>query len=161
MRGPGCERGQSTVEAAFALPVLMLLFLLLLQPGIILYDRIVMEGVAAEGCRLLTTSPAPGKAEDDFMRRRLSAVPEADLFHIHAPGCTWEITLDGDERSQEVGVRITTEVRPLPLLDISMALLGMTNENGNLEVSVERRMRTKDAWAAESPDGSDPAGWIS
>ena len=33
------ESGQSTVEAAFALPVLMVLFLLLLQPGIILYDR--------------------------------------------------------------------------------------------------------------------------
>ena len=43
------ERGQATVEAAFAVPVLMVLVLMLVQPGIILYDRIVMEGAAA-GC---------------------------------------------------------------------------------------------------------------
>ncbi len=47
------ERGQATVEAAFAVPVLMVLVLMLVQPGIIRYDRIVMEGAAAAGCRLL------------------------------------------------------------------------------------------------------------
>ena len=35
-------RGQSTVEAAVALPVVFLLVLLLVQPGIVLYDRMVM-----------------------------------------------------------------------------------------------------------------------
>ncbi len=48
----GCrEDGQATVEAAFALPVLFLLVLLLVQPGIVLYDRMVMASAAAEGCR--------------------------------------------------------------------------------------------------------------
>ena len=78
------ESGQSTVEAAFALPVLMVLFLLLLQPGIILYDRIVMEGAAAEGCRLIATAADPGQVEEDYIRRRLSAVPQADIFHVHS-----------------------------------------------------------------------------
>lgn len=154
------ESGQSTVEAAFALPVLMVLMLLLLQPSIILYDRIVMEGAAAEGCRLLATAPDPGQTEEDYIRRRLSAVPQVDVFHVHARGCTWKIELDGDERSQEVGVRIATEVQPLPLVSVAMGLLGMVDEAGNLKVEVERRMQAKDAWVAESPDGADPAGWV-
>ena len=49
------ERGQSTVEAAFLFPVVFVLVLLLVQPGILLYDRIVMEGAAADACRLLAT----------------------------------------------------------------------------------------------------------
>ena len=40
-------RGQSTAEAAVALPVVFLLVLLLVQPGIVLYDRMVMAGAAA------------------------------------------------------------------------------------------------------------------
>lgn len=155
------ESGQATLEAAFAIPVLMVLLLLLLQPGIILYDRIVMEGAAAEGCRLLATSGSPGQAEDDFIRRRLSAVPQADIFHVHTAGCTWEIALDGDERCQEVGVRISTEVQPLPLIDAVVGLFGMANGSGNLKVEVEKRMDVKDAWVMTSPDGSDPAGWVS
>ena len=34
------ECGQTTVEAAFGLPIVFLLVLLLAQPGIVLYDRI-------------------------------------------------------------------------------------------------------------------------
>ena len=44
------------MEAAFALPIALLLVLLLVQPGILLYDRIVMQGAAAEACRLLATT---------------------------------------------------------------------------------------------------------
>lgn len=153
------ESGQSTVEAAWAIPVLMLLMLLLLQPGIILYDRIVMEGAAAEGCRLLATAANPGRVEDDYIRRRLSAVPQADIFHVHTTGCTWDVVMDGDERCQEVGVRISTELRPLPLIDAFCNLFNMANDAGNLTIEVERRMRTKSQWVMESPDGSDPAGW--
>ncbi len=54
------EAGQATVEAAFLVPVLFIVLLLLLQPGILLYDRIVMQGAAAQGCRLLATSTQAG-----------------------------------------------------------------------------------------------------
>lgn len=154
------EQGQSTVEAAFALPVLMLLTLLLLQPGIILYDRIVMEGAAAEGCRLLVTTKAPGHVEEDFIRRRLSAVPQTEIFHVHENGCSWTIVFEGNESTGEVATQIKGEVRPLPLLDVGMSLLGMTNEQGNLTIEVERHMQTQNAWVAASPDGQDPQGWM-
>ena len=43
------EGGQATVEAAVLIPVLFTVLLLLIQPGIILYDRMVMNYAAAEG----------------------------------------------------------------------------------------------------------------
>ena len=35
--------GQATVEAAFLIPLILLLLMLLMQPGIILYSRMVMQ----------------------------------------------------------------------------------------------------------------------
>lgn len=68
------------MEAAFALPVLMVLLLLLIQPGIVLYDRMVMQAAAAEGCRLLATSTdslgAMDEACEAFVRHRLGSVPQ-------------------------------------------------------------------------------------
>ena len=42
------DTGHATVEAAFALPIALALVILLVQPGILLYDRIVMQQAAAE-----------------------------------------------------------------------------------------------------------------
>ena len=88
-------RGQSTVEAAVALPVVFLLVLLLVQPGIVLYDRMVMAGAAAEGCRLLATSDGDAATCEEYVRRRLGAIPPLDVFHVHDSGCTWEVRCEG------------------------------------------------------------------
>lgn len=161
IRNLRCEQGQATIEAAFALPVLMLLMLLLLQPGFILYDRIVMCGAAAEGCRLLATSPS-GSSNicDDYIRRRLSAIPEVDIFHVHKSGCTWDITLTGNEMADSVKVSIATEVKPMPFLDIGASLLGLTNSQGNLVVKVESEMQTQPDWVRSSTSGQAPSDWI-
>ena len=50
------DSGQATVEAAFLIPVIFIVMMVLLQPGIILYDRMVMNHAAAEACRMLATS---------------------------------------------------------------------------------------------------------
>lgn len=85
--GKAVERGQGTVEAAFVLPVLLGLVLFLLQPGIVLYDRVVMKSAAAEACRLLAISGSDfGESEEAvkaFIRHRLAAIPPQDLFHVH------------------------------------------------------------------------------
>ena len=93
------EAGQATVEAAFALPIALALVILLVQPGILLYDRIVMQQAAAETCRLLATTPEgdPSGVCRAFALRRLGAVPEQDCFHVHQGGCTWEVELEGGE----------------------------------------------------------------
>lgn len=157
-------RGQGTVEAAVTIPVMFLLLLLLLQPGIILYDRLVMGSAAAEGCRLLATATdaygdMAGSCEA-FIRHRLAAIPQHDCFHVHGADCSWIIELSGNESSAEATVRIVNELRPLPLFDAGAKLLGMTNAAGNLEVETEVTMPTQPSWAAASELGLSPSSWI-
>lgn len=157
------SRGQGTVEAAIVIPVLFLLMLLLLQPGIILYDRIIMGSAAAEGCRLLATSTdALGSMHDScdaFVRHRLAAVPQHDCFHVHGGDCSWNIELSGDETSGAVTVRIANEVKPLPLFDAGARMLGATNANGNLVIEESVAMPAQPNWVAASPSGTAPAAW--
>lgn len=160
----GNEAGQATVEAAFLLPVAFIALLLLLQPGMLLYDRIVMNAAASEGCRLLATKTAAAgdmsESCEAFIRHRLGAIPPVSCFHVHEGACSWDIRFEGDESSDVVRVTITNEVRPLPLLDAGGALLGIVNGNGNLEVKVVAEQPTQPAWARGSGLGDDPAGWI-
>lgn len=158
------ERGQGTVEAAVVVPVLFLLMLLLLQPGIILYDRLVMGNAAAEGCRLLATSTdALGSMQgscEAFIRHRLAAIPQHDCFHVHGGGCSWTIETSGDETSGTVTVRVGNELRPLPLFDAGSRLLGLANARGNLVIEESVTMATQPDWVWSSPSGSVPADWI-
>lgn len=158
------ESGQGSVEAAVVIPILFLLMLLLLQPGIVLYDRIVMGGAAAEACRLLATkTDATGSMAgscEAFVRHRLSAVPQHDCFHVHSPRCTWDIELAGDEGSESVTVSIANELRPLPLFDAGAKLLGLTNGAGNLRIEESVTMLVQPDWAASSELGLAPSSWI-
>ena len=157
-------QGQGTVEAAVVIPVLFLLLLLLLQPGIVLYDRLIMRSAAAEACRLLATGTdafgsAAGSCEA-FVRHRLAAVPQQECFHVHEGGCSWVIEAYGDEASETATVRIANELRPLPLFDAASKLLGMTNERGNLVIVEEVTMTSQPAWVAASENGLSPTSWI-
>lgn len=160
-KGLSCA-GQASVEAAFLIPVLFVSMLLLIQPGIILYDRVVMEGAAAEGCRLLATqTESAGFTQDRcsaLIKRRLGAIPPQDLFHMHQDGCSWEIELDGDERSAEVGVTIRNKVKLLPLFDGAGTLLGLADGQGCLSIEVVRRAQTQPEWVQKGK-GIDPQAW--
>ena len=156
--------GQATVEGAFVIPVIFLLLLLLLQPGILLYDRMVMGAAASEACRMLTTrSAASGvdaSAYEEAVRRHLGAIPQQENFHRHRDGCSWKIELSGDESSPEVSARITGSVKLLPLLDMGGTLLGLGDGAGNIELSVLASASTQDAWVASSELGLNPASWV-
>ncbi|MEG0015196.1 MAG: TadE/TadG family type IV pilus assembly protein [Gordonibacter sp.] len=158
------ECGQATVEAAAVIPVLFVALLLLVQPGILLYDRMVMQAAAAEGCRLLATKTdtlgdMDGSCEA-FIRHRLGAIPPHDSFHLHRGGCSWKIALEGNEASQTVRVTIGNDVRPLPLLDAAAVLLGMTDAAGNLHLEVSASLPTQPAWIDGAEAGRDPSAWI-
>lgn len=152
--------GQSTVEAVFIVPVLLLGVLLLVQPAILMYDRTVMESAANEACRLLAT--LDGSSVDvceQFVRRRLGAVPQQDNFHVHSSGCTWEITCSGAGSSQ-AHVTVSTQAKPLPLLGFGAGLLGATNDEGNFTVVAEASLKEQPDWAASSPQGANAASWV-
>ena len=143
------EEGQATVEAALLIPVVMVCIALLVQPACLLYTRAVMEAAAAEACRLVSTTPSTVGTADQAYRayvlRRLSAVPDADLFHRGGRE-GWRITMEGATASHGASVTIETSVRPLPVLGVLPALLGKTDGNGDIVVRVEVVTTTRADW---------------
>lgn len=158
------QKGQGTVEAAVVIPVLFLLVLMLIQPGIMLYDHVVMGNAAAEACRLIATkTDALGSMDascEAFVRHRLAAIPQQDCFHVHEGRCGYDISFDGGESSENVTVRIRNELRPLPLFDAGAKLLGMTNSSGNLVIEKSATMSTQPSWVAGSVEGLVPDSWV-
>lgn len=138
------ESGQASVEAALLLPVLMVCLALLVQPMCLLYTRCVMQSAAAEGCRLLAT--ATGNTDDaaceQYVRRRLSAVPQADVFLTG----DWQVEFQGNAESDEVGVQIVGHARPLPLVGVVASLLGPADQAGNVELKVSVTRCSRPGW---------------
>lgn len=61
-RGP--DRGQSTVELALALPVVVLLLLVLLQVALVARDVVLVAHAAREGARAAAIDPDPAAARE-------------------------------------------------------------------------------------------------
>ena len=155
------QRGQSTIEAACMLPLLLVGVLLLVQPGIVLYDRMIMSEAAAEGCRVLATCPAEQTQTcRDFILRRLGPIPPSDLFHVHGEVCSWEIALDGSDSSTCVSVGITNKVRPLPLMGVGAGFLDLVDEQGFLTISVTYSLPTQPSWVSADQWEQGPSGWV-
>lgn len=157
------ERGQSTVEAAYLIPVVFLLLLVCCQPMILLYNRMIMENAAAEGCRLLATATPMGSHSDEkyegYIKRRLAAIPPLDVFHSHTGNKKWDIELVGDENSRDVCVSIINKLKPLPLLGWSSQLVGMCDSEGYLTQQVTATLPAQPAWVWENSSDS-PARWV-
>ena len=148
--------GQATVEAAMLLPAFLLLMLVAVQPGIALYDRIVMEAAAAQGCRLLETLPEDRADEArDFVLRRLAAVPSVDVFHVGA----WEVELSGGSQAEACSVRISHALRPLPIIGAGMGFLGIA-QGGLYRQEAFREEPVRDEWVLASEHGADVSAWI-
>ena len=164
VRLSGEEAGQATVEASVLIPVLFVALLALVQPALLLYDRVVMKAAAADACRLLATkTDALGEMDDSvdaYVRHRLGAVPPAACFHVHEGGCTWEVETEGGEATDTVSVTVRTKVRPLPLFDAGGALLGALDDDGLLTVEVRDSRPTQPVWVGATEKGLNPSEWI-
>ena len=157
------SKGQATVEAALLIPALFTVLLMLIQPGIILYDRMVMSYAAAEGCRLLATaSDGSGVTHDrceELVRRHLGAIPQQDLFHVHGGGCSYDIELSGNEGSAVVAVKITNKVKLLPLFSMGARMAGASSD-GTVQITVSKSARTKATWLGTGASGLNPDTWV-
>lgn len=144
---PRRDEGQATLEAALVLPVFMLLLALLVQPACILYTRAVMQSAAAETCRVLTTatSAPTSSAFAEYTLRRLSAIPNINIFHTGGSQ-GWDLEFEGSLSSHSVRVSISGSVEPLPFLGIVPALMGTLDENGNIILHVEVTHITRPSW---------------
>jgi hypothetical protein len=157
------RQGQGTVEAALLIPLLFLLLLVLCQPVILLYNRVVMENAANEGCRLLATKTQQGSYSDDkyegYIERRLVAIPPLDIFHVSGDLRSWEIEQTGNEDTFLVSVRIVNRLKPLPLLGWGAELLGMCDEQGYLVQKSEATWETQPEWVYRNDIGT-PQDWV-
>lgn len=158
-----CESGQAAVECAFLIPIVLLLLILLIQPGIILYNHTVMKAAASEGCRLLATrndSLTDQASYENSIRRHLGAIPQQENFHIHQSGCSWVIELEGNEQSSSVRVSIENQLKLLPFFDFAAQAVGLTNASGNFVQKVEVQRKTYNGWVLEGEDGINPNFWV-
>lgn len=153
------DRGQGTVEAAVVIPILFLLILILLQPGIVLYDLLVMKNAVAEGCRLMaTTDEVDVRQCEEFIAHRLSAIPQHDLFHAHGSSC-YAIQIDGGADKGYVEIWVDNELKPLPLVGAALDALGVTNGRGNIMITEGMAAAVQPSWVTRGPLGG-PADWV-
>ncbi len=162
--GKNSECGQATIEAAILIPVLFIVLLMLVQPAILLYDRVVMKAAASDACRLLATKTSASGSMDAsveaFVRHRLGAVPPVSCFHVHDGNCSWDIKTSGGETSANVSVAIETKVKPLPLFDVGASLLDAVDGDGYLSVKVEVQRTVQPDWVQSSPHKLNPKAWV-
>lgn len=156
------DKGQATVEAAVMIPVIFIILLLLIEPGIILYDLCVMNNAASETCRVLATCDEANKQQvcESFAKRRLGAIPQQDNFHLHSSGCSYLIELEGSQDSEVVKVTVKNEVKALPILGFLSGALGMLNSNGCFEIKAESSLQTRPTWVKGSMKDKGPEQWV-
>lgn len=152
---------QATIEAAIMIPIIFLLLLLLIQPSIILYDLIIMKSAASDCCRILSTCSSAEKNQicDAYTRRRLSAIPQQDLFHVHSNQCSYELTFDGDQSSNSYTVEIKNQLKPIPFIGFFSDIFGILNDDKCFEITSSSTYSLKPKWAMSSPQGNNPESW--
>lgn len=136
------EDGQTTLEAAYLLPVLMLLFGMLLQPVCIAYTRQIMQHVAQEAAHVVAIQDSTMSPSDieKFIRSHLEAVPKISLFR--ASEKDWQIHITQKDGVAPAKVEIKAFVRPVPFLGVFAGFAGKKEgENICLEVRANEQLR--------------------
>ncbi len=119
------ENGQSTVEFALVLPVVLILILGLLQVAVLARDQIMVMGAAREGVREAIVTPDQGAIN--------SAARSA------APGLNLDVKVTrGTERGDPAKVNVSAPPAKLPIV-------GEIVGNLNLKASATMRMEKSDS----------------
>jgi Flp pilus assembly protein TadG len=119
------EMGQSTVEFALVLPVVLILILGLLQVAVLARDQIMVMGAAREGVREAIVTPDQGAIN--------SAARSA------APGLNLDVKVTrGTERGDPAKVNVSAPPAKLPIV-------GEIVGNLNLKASATMRMEKSDS----------------
>ncbi len=145
------DAGQMCVEAAFLIPVILILLLVLLQPGIILYDKMVMQAAAGQGIRMLAVlDEDSAKSCENMVLSQLEAVPKVPIFRKG----DWDIEIEGNETTGNAKIYVSIEIEPLPLMRAPLTLANTLNSKGCIEINVEVSQSTQPEWATSQ--GLDP-----
>ena len=137
------------------LPAFLTLLLIALQPVCLLYTRAVMESAAAETARLMTTGTAEDDALEEFARRRLAAVPDLSIFHAGGP-LSWEVEFTRAGEGGTSGVKISGDVKPLPVIGVFARVFGKAGHGGFVKLEVDVSYRARPDWLKGDYDA-----WVS
>jgi Flp pilus assembly protein TadG len=119
---PRADDGQSAVEFALVLPLLLFLILGLLQVGVMVRDQIMVLGAAREGVRLATVTPDRSMIED--------AAGKA------APGLDLSVqVVRGSKRGDAARVTVSASPVKLPLVG---QMVGAITLKGAATMRIER-----------------------
>lgn len=143
--------GQSSVEAALLLPVLLVLLAMLMQPACLLYTKSVMRGAAAEVARVAATWDEGDDSQlREYALRRLRAVPEVSAFHVGGES-DWKVEVTG-MGGPRVQVVVEGHAKPLPVLGGLAEALETGDANGVL-LRVEDSEQVRPEWVGGGYDG--------
>ncbi len=152
--------GQATVEAVFLIPVMCVLLLILLQPALLLLNRLVMEMTANDVCRFVMTHDCKGMQSHPYNEaelyalRRLEAIPSVPILHEGF----WTVEIQGDECLGEVVIHIEHKVKPLPLLQVGLGFGDTLDSKGLLTQQLDRKRILHSEFECEI--GLEPFDWV-
>ncbi len=130
------DRGQALTEAPVIITVLCVLSLILLQPVVTLYTKMVLGAAAASLCRVVATEAGGRDAASGqrllwtYAEGKIAGLPRGSAFQI--PG-SLRVEVSGDAYADKVSVQLSLSQKTLPLL----GLLVGAGSNGSVEVSAE------------------------
>jgi len=134
------ERGQALTEAPIIMVTICVLALILFQPVVTLYTKMVLGATAASLCRVVATDGASssgasgGSAGDRLLQTyaegKIAGLPRGSAFQI--PG-SLRLEVSGDAHAETVSVRVSLNQKALPLL----GLLVGAQRDGTVELSAE------------------------
>ncbi|WP_028263317.1 pilus assembly protein [Atopobium fossor] len=142
---------QSSVEAAFIIPVCMLVLICLLQPLCLMYTQAIMWSAANQALRCMETTQDESSVKS-YIHRRLSAIPEAPLFHVGGEG-DWDISCSGfSEKTAEI--TISGHAKPLPLFYAASRLFAKVDNQG-IVLTIKAHSQVRPDWL-----GGDYESWV-
>lgn len=122
------EKGQSMVELALVLPILLLLFMGIVQFGFIFNGHITVTSAAREGARLAVVGHDDAAVMDRVEAASVAPLLTIDRFNIHI--------------DRNVGSEETLSVTVLGSVDIIVPMLTMFTGN-SVDVSSKSVMRVE------------------
>ena len=122
------KKGQSMVEMALVLPILLLLFMGIVQFGFIFNGHITVTSAAREGARLAVVGH-----DDNAVKDRVEEAAEAPLLNVER----FNIQIDRNAGNEE-----TLSVTVLGTVDIIVPMLNMLTGN-SVDISSKSVMRVE------------------
>jgi len=134
------EDGQALAEAPIIIVTLCVLALILFQPIVTLYTKMVLGSAAASLCRVVATDSASSGLSGDasasarllqtYAEGKIAGLPRGSAFQV--PG-SLRLEVTGDAHSAQVSVRLSLDQKALPLL----GLLVGAGRNNTVKISAE------------------------